>query len=638
MKAEGLLSDVAASAREAVAGLVSDGVEAPGEAARLAQDLAAALPTGNGVRAFADILVLLVAAGGLEWLYWTYALPVWRDAEASEPRSRREAWRVALRRTLGGGLAILVSLVALLGASTAFDWPPGVHDLVVTLGIGVAIIRMVALAVVALLSPRAARLRVVAVRTAQARSLARWIIAGTAVLVAGLLLPDLVGRLGGAGHLAGAIRALTVAVFAGMLLAGSAAVESSRRRHETATSPRRRLPTLPLPFLTLLAIVAVLVLQAGGLHQLALTLVILLVTLLAEMACRRVVRALWEIRAEDQPRADDDATAAAPPSVLQDLSLRFARFLVGLLGVLALAIAWEIPLLQVSSMETPAGHLVQRALGAIAVLLVADMGWAALKGVIDNRLERIAMTSDPEAGSNARLLTLLPLGRKAAGVVILCLAVLSVLSVFGVEITPLLAGAGVVGIAVGFGAQTLVRDILSGVFYLIEDVFRIGDYIEGGSSAKGTVERITLRTVALRHQNGPLHFVPYGVLGAVRNNSRDWVVDKFEIPLPVDVDSEFVRKTVKRIGQQMLEDPVMAAIIVEPLKAKLYRIVPGAKIFRCKVQTPPGKQFEVRNEAYRRIEGALRDAGIRFADNNAQVIVQGSTAPPAAASAASAPA
>src|SRR5215468_4024665 len=100
-----------------------------------------------------------------------------------------------------------------------------------------------------------------------------------------------------------------------------------------------------------------------------------------------------------------------------------------------------------------------------------------------------------------------------------------------------LASAGVVGIAVGFGAQTLVRDLFSGASYLIEDVFRIGDYIESGS-AKGVVERITFRTLALRHQNGPLHFVPYGSLGSVRNNSRDWVIDKFEIPLPVTVDSE----------------------------------------------------------------------------------------------------
>jgi small-conductance mechanosensitive channel len=99
-----------------------------------------------------------------------------------------------------------------------------------------------------------------------------------------------------------------------------------------------------------------------------------------------------------------------------------------------------------------------------------------------------------------------------------------------------------------------VRDLFSGASYLIEDVFRIGDYIESGS-AKGIVERITFRTLALRHQNGPLHFVPYGSLGSVRNNSRDWVIDKFEIPLPVTVDSERIRKLVKRIGLEMLEDP-----------------------------------------------------------------------------------
>jgi len=163
-----------------------------------------------------------------------------------------------------------------------------------------------------------------------------------------------------------------------------------------------------------------------------------------------------------------------------------------------------------------------------------------------------------------------------------------------------------------------MRDLFSGASYLIEDVFRIGDYIESGS-AKGVVERITFRTLALRHQNGPLHFVPYGSLGSVRNNSRDWVIDKFEIPLPVTVDSERIRKLVKRIGLEMLENPELASIIDVPLKAKLYRIEPGVKIFRCKVQTPPGKQFEIRAEAYRRIEAALSENGITFADNTPRV-------------------
>jgi moderate conductance mechanosensitive channel len=115
--------------------------------------------------------------------------------------------------------------------------------------------------------------------------------------------------------------------------------------------------------------------------------------------------------------------------------------------------------------------------------------------------------------------------------------------------------------------------------------------------------------------------VPYGALGGVRNNSRDWVIDKFEIPLPVTVDSERIRKLVKKIGIEMLQDAELAQFIDTPLKAKLYRIDPGVKVFRCKVQTPPGKQFEVRSEAYRRIEEALRENGIDFADPGARVTV-----------------
>jgi small-conductance mechanosensitive channel len=203
---------------------------------------------------------------------------------------------------------------------------------------------------------------------------------------------------------------------------------------------------------------------------------------------------------------------------------------------------------------------------------------------------------------------------------------MSALSSLGVNIAPLLASAGVIGIAVGFGAQTLVRDLFSGACYLIEDVFRVGDYIEGGS-AKGVVERITFRTVALRHQNGPLYFVPYGSLGVVRNNSRDWVIDKFEIPLPITVESEQIRKLVKNIGLEMLEDAALAKLIVVPLKAKLHRIEPGVKIFRCKFQTIPERQFELRTEAYRRIEAALQETEIPFADTTSRVNVFQGTPP-----------
>jgi len=163
--------------------------------------------------------------------------------------------------------------------------------------------------------------------------------------------------------------------------------------------------------------------------------------------------------------------------------------------------------------------------------------------------------------------------------------------------------------------------VISGVFFLIEDVFRIGEYIESGTSTKGTVEHISFRTVALRHHNGPLTFVPYGLLGTVRNDSRDWVIDKFNIPLPLAVDSEKIRKMIKGIGEDLALDPELGPLIREPLKGKLYRVDPGVKIFRCKFMTAPGCQFDVRTAALKKIEAALVEAGISFAGAGPQTIL-----------------
>src|SRR5260370_18125955 len=226
-------------------------------------------------------------------------------------------------------------------------------------------------------------------------------------------------------------------------------------------------------------------------------------------------------------------------------------------AVLLLADTWSLDLYSFLPRWSPA------VLGSVAeaaiTLLIGWYAWRLLETGLAVKLSR------EEGGVQSRARTVQPLLRAVGRLVIGAVALMSALSTLGLNIAPVLASAGVVGIAVGFGAQTLVRDLFSGASYLIEDVFRIGDYIEGGN-AKGTVERITFRTVALRHQNGPLHFVPYGALGSVRNNSRDWVIDKFEIPLPISVDSERVRKLIKRLGLEMLQDPELAQIIDIPLK------------------------------------------------------------------------
>ena len=156
--------------------------------------------------------------------------------------------------------------------------------------------------------------------------------------------------------------------------------------------------------------------------------------------------------------------------------------------------------------------------------------------------------------SATRLETLAPILRIALGIVIVMTAALTILSSLGVSITPFIAGASVFGLAISFGSQTLVHDIVSGLFYLADDAFRVGEYIDCGK-AKGTVEGFTLRSIRLRHQSGQIHTIPFGQLGQITNFSRDWSTLKFNLRFARDTDLDKLRKVTKKVGQAMLEDP-----------------------------------------------------------------------------------
>ena len=139
-------------------------------------------------------------------------------------------------------------------------------------------------------------------------------------------------------------------------------------------------------------------------------------------------------------------------------------------------------------------------------------------------------------------------------VTIVVMAAMSILAAIGVDILPLLAGAGVIGVAIGFGSQTLVRDIVSGAFFLMDDAFRLGEYIEVGD-AKGRVERINVRSVFLRHHRGALNILPYGEIKRLRNTSRDWSVHVMEFRLTYDTNMLQVKKIMKQIGDELSADP-----------------------------------------------------------------------------------
>jgi len=588
--------------KERLDALGRDLVQGPAELGSVIANTKAALMTGMGVGAFTYVVILLLVGIGVEWLYWSYAYAALRAAQAVPATSPREALRPGLRRFFLRVGGLLLFAVAAIGTSAAFSWPRGVQELVVAATLFVVVLRFAWIVIALVLAPGQSRLRLVPAVSGRAGWIAAVTMAVVFLLALGRFAPDLMERLADAGRAAGVLRfaAITAAC---LLLIGAAFAFFGRRS---------RAPRFPISFVLALLVAAAYAIWL--MNPMAGTIAAVVAAVIAlQIGLRELVFFFW--------REDEDR-------VLPSIVLSAARFVIVLVGLGICALVMEAPLASLAAAESPLVRLALRLVGVATLALLTHVIWITLRTAIDQRLSRVrAPGAQHEPDPSSRLLTLLPLLRVTAAVLLLVMLVLSSLWALGLEITPLLAGAGVVGIALGFGAQALVRDVIAGIFFLAEDAFRIGEYIEAGSNAKGTVERITLRTVALRHHNGPLHFVPYGALGTVRNTSRDWVVEKFNLPLPIDVDSEKIRKLIKKVGEEMAADPEIGRVLQETLKGKLYRVDPGVKIFRCKFRTAPGKQFDVRAQAYKRIEAALAKMGVGFADGNQTVLMTQEPAP-----------
>ena len=262
-------------------------------------------------------------------------------------------------------------------------------------------------------------------------------------------------------------------------------------------------------------------------------------------------------------------------------------------------------------------------LSVVVVLLLGFIIWEIIKARIDHKLKEEMPDEDEDmeegGAGGSRTGTLLLLLRKFVLAVMFVIVSLIVLSSMGINIGPLIAGAGVIGLAIGFGAQTLVKDIISGIFFLIDDAFRVGDYVET-AGCKGMVEQISLRSLKLRHPRGMVYTIPFGGMGTMTNFSRDYIITKLDIRVRYDTDVEEVRKIVKQINKAIMKDEEMGPVMLDKIKSQGVREMDdSAMIMRVKFKTIPGEQFVVRREVYRRIQEAFRDNGIEFAHRNVTV-------------------
>jgi small-conductance mechanosensitive channel len=486
------------------------------------------------------------------------------------------------------------------------------------------VLRLAWMAVGIVIAPGRPQRRLVPVAPRAARWLAAALLAAIFLLACGSFLPPMVES-GGveARHFASALR-LAAYTLAAALLVVLALALFGRPAGRAGAVPARA-PLFPRSFPLALLVVgayAVWLLSPGA----AAIATILAVVIALQIGLHDMVYFYW--------RSDDEAAAAqADREALPAIALSLARFLVVLAGIGAAALALDAPLSSLAESSNPWVSVGLRLLGVAVLALLAHGVWIAVRSVVDQRLAQISPAEPNEpAGAKSRLLTLLPLLRVSTAIILIVLLVLSSLWALGIEITPLLAGAGVVGLAIGFGAQTLVRDIVSGVFYLIDDAFRIGEYIQSGSF-KGQVESFSLRSVRLRHHRGPVFTVPFGALGAIQNMSRDWVIDKLSVGITYDSDLERARKLIKKVGQTLAADPELGRHFIEPLKMQgVEQFGDFAIQIRMKMKTVPGEQFVIRRKAYAMIKKAFDENGVKFAFPTVQLAGGGDPAAAAAAS------
>lgn len=336
----------------------------------------------------------------------------------------------------------------------------------------------------------------------------------------------------------------------------------------------------------------------------------------------RAVNRLKSEHDENDAAEGDLATVQKRPDLVtyEDLARRVAGIVAFVVGLRVLLYLW-LPDLNLSE-----GTIGDDIMDVAATLFIGYIVYHAFRIWIDTKIEEeseevVESEMGDEGGevTVSRLATLLPLFRGAILIIVVISIGLIILMELGINVSPLFAGAGVVGLAVGFGAQTLVRDIFSGAFYLIDDAFRKGEYIDIGD-VKGTVEKISVRSFQLRHHLGALNTIPFGEIKVLTNYSRDWVIMKLPLRVTYDTDVEKVRKLIKKLGQQLLDDPVIGDNFIQPLKSQgVIEMQDSAMIIRVKFMTKPGDQWLVRKKVYQDIRELFAREGIRFAHREVTV-------------------
>jgi moderate conductance mechanosensitive channel len=589
----------------------------------LKREISDPVARAKGLNNAAAFVAIFVVGWFAEYLLWRILAGTRRQIDQTSKRSGPARILSIITRAL----VDLLPMLAFAGVSygTALLVQPAA--LVKTVGLNFVNAYLIARVLMAgtrlLLSPAAPTLRALPLQDAVARDLFVWVRRFVGIGVGGYFVIAAAVVLGlprrGAEALVTVLGAVLVIIGIAFVLRHRRGVAGWLRQESTAASSRFGAAqllqalaavwhVLAIGYLVGFFIVAAFGIEGGFAYMLRGTILSLAIIGAAWLV---IFCARWSLDRLLPPAVTDDIEPSSMQSRISAyrpaVSAVVRVIVVGLAGIAVLQ-AWGIGALD--WLGQPVGKRVLGAVVSIAlVLVIAVLAWE----VASNAIERYLTTQNREGGDlqrRARVRTLLPLLHKTLFVFLSLMVVLISLSEIGVDIAPLLAGAGVIGLAIGFGSQKLVQDVITGVFMLVEDALSVGDVVNVAGTG-GVVEDMSIRSIRLRDLSGNVHTIPFSSVGTVTNITKDFSYYPLDIGVDYREDTDHVMEVCKNILDEMRNEPAFAYDILEPLDVLgVDQFAESAVMIKARIKTRPIKQWTVGREFNRRMKKRFDELGI----------------------------
>jgi len=567
----------------------------------------------TGEISFLAIAVALLAG----WLADLFLFPLRRRIRQLRPESAGAKFGA-----LAGWLLLsLVPVIMFIGAALVILEQSGpakpARFFVMTLVYALAILRLVRLVIRFFMASKAPHLRFLPLTTPQAKYAQSWLYAFSAVMVVGFFGVDLArfARMPAeAVNAFSSIIGLAMVIMAIVVILQKRAFVSAFLRGELSAAQRgltlwqylrlwlaRIWHVLAIAYLVIGYAVTMLGSKGGFAIMQRGTVLTLIVLFSMRLAF------YWISRLKPRRSGED---GSGSPGLFWPVAGFIIRVAVWAVGAAAIAVAWGADIGAI--VYSPWG---QRILGSVftigATVTLVVLVYEFLHAAIERRLNpRDAQGQIIEA--NARARTLLPMARNAAMVVLAVMAGMVTLSELGIDTTPLLAGAGILGVALGFGSQTLVKDFLTGLFIILEDTIAVGDVVTIGEH-RGVVEGITIRTVRLRDLEGALHVIPFSAIAGFINRTKGFSYALMTLGVAYDSDIPKVLEVMRSVGEDLRVDPAYGDMILEPIEIFGVENLADFSInVSCRIKTAPGKHWEVKRAYLQRVKQRFDEERIQI--------------------------